>query len=85
MEVGFLVQMMLEAEVFDHNILNAKTGDIAFFCFGHLVTLITMRKLRMLLCDGYPLQQHNPANDSGVRHCSSVPWFHFPTMTCNAI
>ena len=23
---------------------------------------------RMLLCDGYPLQQHNPGNDSGVRH-----------------
>ena len=30
MEVGFLVTMMLEAEVFDHDILNAKTGDLAF-------------------------------------------------------
>ena len=76
--------------MFDHNILNAKTGDLACFlfwspCYLDHLRYLSMRKLRMLLCDGYPLQQHNPANDSGVRYCSSVPWFHFPTMTCNAI
>ena len=31
----------------------------------------------MLVCDGYPLEQHNPANDSGVRHRPEQPagWF----------
>ena len=68
----FLAAMIMEVEV--------------FWSPSYPITSVDANLLRMLLCDGYPLQQHNPANDSGVRHCTSVLWFHFPTITqCNTV